>query len=212
MFTGKPRQQPFTEASTGVDHECKPWRHKSIWREWLLLSSWFSLRNSQENIWRLLHQRKEIGARKGLHRVHLLLKVKAFWSRRFIPKLFVWHSSGDIVRMKWRYYRTGLYTEKKRSHWLKQWPIRKVLEIRKASYHWLKALSRRWWPMADSWNCRGLVALPGRGRLWRMCGVGGLVIDFGMCCLIRSSKLLSLFNSLFWRVSDEKLSTRMLAS
>ena len=24
------------------------------------------------------------------------------WSRRFIPKLFVWHSSGDIVRMKWR--------------------------------------------------------------------------------------------------------------
>ena len=44
------------------------------------------------------------------------------WSRRFIPKLFVWHSLGDIVRMKWRYYRAGLYTEKKRSHWLKQWP------------------------------------------------------------------------------------------
>ena len=42
--------------------------------------------------------------------------------------------------------------------------------------------------MADSWNCRGLVYLPGRGRLWLMCGVGGLVIDFGMCCLIRSSK------------------------
>ena len=33
-----------------------------------------------------------------------------------------------------------------------------------------------------------MVALPGRGRLWRMCGVGELVIDFGMCCLIRSSK------------------------
>jgi len=49
------------------------------------------------------------------------------WSRRFIPKLFVWHSSRDIVRMKWRYYRSGLYTEKKRSHWLKQWPIRKGL-------------------------------------------------------------------------------------
>ena len=44
------------------------------------------------------------------------------------------------------------------------------------------------WLMADSWNCRGPVALPGRGRLWRMCGVGGLVINFGMCCLIRSSK------------------------
>jgi len=46
-------------------HECKPWRHKSIWREWLLLSSWFSLRNTQENVWRLLRQRKEIGARKA---------------------------------------------------------------------------------------------------------------------------------------------------
>jgi len=32
------------------------------------------------------------------------------WSKRFIPKLFVWHTSRDIVRMKWRYYRTGLYT------------------------------------------------------------------------------------------------------
>ena len=27
--------------------------------------------------------------------------------------------------MKWRYYQTGSYTEKKKSHWLKQWPIRK---------------------------------------------------------------------------------------
>jgi len=44
--------------------------------------------------------------------------LKMAWSKRFIPKLFVWHSSRDIVRMKWRYYRTGLYTEKKRSHWL----------------------------------------------------------------------------------------------
>ena len=33
--------------------------------------------------------------------------------------------------MKWRYYRTGLYTEKKRSHWLKQWPIRKSLGDKK---------------------------------------------------------------------------------
>ena len=49
------------------------------------------------------------------------------WSRRFIPKLFVWHSSRDIIRMKWGYYRTGLYTEKERSHWWQQWPIRKGL-------------------------------------------------------------------------------------
>jgi len=32
--------------------------------------------------------------------------LKMAWSKRFIPKLFVWHSSRDIVRMKWRYYRT----------------------------------------------------------------------------------------------------------
>jgi len=51
--------------------------------------------------------------------------------KRFIPKLFVWHSSRDIVRMKWRCNRTGLYTEKKRSHWLKQWPIRKGLGDKK---------------------------------------------------------------------------------
>ena len=34
----------------------------------------------------------------------------------------------------------------------------------------------------------GTGGLTRAGRLWRMCGVGGLVIDFGMCCLIRSSK------------------------
>ena len=61
------------------------------------------------------------------------------WSRRFIPKLFVssrdivckGYRSSDIVRMKWRYYRAGLYTEKKSSHWLKQWPIRKGLGDKK---------------------------------------------------------------------------------
>ena len=63
--------------------------------------------------------------------------MKYFWnseiflSKRFIPKLFVWHSSRDIVRMKWRYYRTGIYTEKKRSHWLKKWPIREGLGDKK---------------------------------------------------------------------------------
>ena len=63
--------------------------------------------------------------------VHFLIFFTMAWSRRFIPKLFGWHSSRDIVRMKWRYYRTGLYTEKKRSHWLKQWPIRKGLGDKK---------------------------------------------------------------------------------
>jgi len=57
--------------------------------------------------------------------------LKMAWSKRFIPKLFAWHSSRDIVRMKWRYNRTGLYTQKKRSHWLKQWPIRKGLGDKK---------------------------------------------------------------------------------
>jgi len=85
-FTSQPRQQLLTEASTGVDHRdrsqhgsrCKPWRHKSIWRERLLLNSWFSLRNRQENAWRLLRQRKEIGVRKGLHRVHVRERSKDF--------------------------------------------------------------------------------------------------------------------------------------
>jgi len=33
--------------------------------------------------------------------------------------------------MKWRYYWAVLYTEKKRSHWLKQWPISKGLGDKK---------------------------------------------------------------------------------
>jgi len=41
--------------------------------------------------------------------------------------------------MKWRYYRAGLYTERKRSHWLKQWPVRKGLgDKKRRSSHWLK--------------------------------------------------------------------------
>jgi len=63
-------------------HESKPRRRKSIWRAWLLLSSWFSLRNRQENVWRLLHQRKEIGARKGMHLVWaLVVKGQSILSR-----------------------------------------------------------------------------------------------------------------------------------
>ena len=57
-------------------HECKHWRRRSIWREWLLLSLWLSMRNRQESVWRLLSQRKEIGTRKGMHLVVCALVVK----------------------------------------------------------------------------------------------------------------------------------------
>ena len=74
--------------------------------------------------------------------------LKMAWSKRFIPKLFVWHSLRDIVRMKWRYYQTGLYTEKKRSHWLKQWPIRKGLGDKKGELSLVEDViwtsSKRW--------------------------------------------------------------------
>ena len=41
---------------------------------------------------------------KFLKRRLVVQNLKMAWSRRFIPKLIVWHSSRDIVRMKWRYY------------------------------------------------------------------------------------------------------------
>jgi len=41
---------PWPSQHGSRSHECKPWRHKSIWREWLRLSSLFSLRNRQENV------------------------------------------------------------------------------------------------------------------------------------------------------------------
>jgi len=66
-----------------------------------------------------------------LKRRLVVQNLKMVWSRSFIPKFFVWHSSRDIVRMKWRYFRACFYTEKKRSHWLKQWPIRKGLGDKK---------------------------------------------------------------------------------
>ena len=66
-----------------------------------------------------------------LKRCLVVQNLKMTWNKRFIPKLFVWHSSRDVFRNKWRYYQTGLYTEKKRSHWLKQWPIRKGLGDKK---------------------------------------------------------------------------------
>jgi len=63
-----------------------------------------------------------------------------------------------MVRMKWRYYRTGLYTEK-RSHWLKQWPVRKGLGDKKGELSLVEDViwtsSKRWTgqPMESS---RGL--------------------------------------------------------
>ena len=66
--------------------------------------------------------------------------------------------------MKWRYYRAGLYTEKKRSHWLKQWPIRKGLGDKKGELSLVEDViwtsSKRWTgqPMESS---RGLGDLQG---------------------------------------------------
>ena len=48
----------------------------------LLLISWYSLRNKQENVWRLLRQGKEIRARQDLYHVRLWWKVKAFFLSR----------------------------------------------------------------------------------------------------------------------------------
>ena len=66
--------------------------------------------------------------------------------------------------MKWIYYRAGLYTEKKRSHWLKQWPIRKGLVDKKGELSLVEDViwtsSKRWTgqPMESS---RGLGDLQG---------------------------------------------------
>ena len=60
--------------------------------------------------------------------------------------------------MKWRYYRAGLYREKKRSHWLKQWPIRKGLGDKKGELSLVEDViwtsSKRWTgqPMESSRN------------------------------------------------------------
>jgi len=81
--------------------------------------------------------------RKYLKRCLVVQNLKMTWSRRFIPKLFVWHSSRDIVRMKRRYYRAGLYTEKKRSRWLKQWPIRKGSNVSTRSKLHLQPMTTR---------------------------------------------------------------------
>jgi len=66
--------------------------------------------------------------------------------------------------MKWRYYRAGSYTEKTRSHWLKQWPIKKDLGDKKGELSLVEDVilisSKRWngQPMESS---RGLGDLQG---------------------------------------------------
>ena len=60
-WASKSRQQPLTEASRGVDHMSASTGHADQFgAEVLLLNSWFWLRNRNENVWRLLRQRKEI--------------------------------------------------------------------------------------------------------------------------------------------------------
>jgi len=49
-----------------------------------------------------LFQRVSFPLHVFLNKNHKLL-WKMAWSKRFIPKLFVWYSSRDIVRMEWRY-------------------------------------------------------------------------------------------------------------
>ena len=60
--------------------------------------------------------------------------------------------------MKWRYYRAGLYREKKRSHWLKQWPIRKGLGDKKGELSLVEDVIWTGQPMESS---RGLGNLQG---------------------------------------------------
>ena len=97
-----------------------------------------------------------------LKRRLVVQNLKIAWSRRFIPKLFVWHSSGDIVRMKWRYYRTGLYTEKKRSQWLKQWPKRKGLGDKKGE---LSLVEDVIWTFSKRWTGQPMESSRGLGNL-----------------------------------------------
>jgi len=72
-FASKLRQLPLTEASTGVDHaSASPDDANQFAANGSCSARGFhSLRNRQENVRRLLRQRKQTGARKGLHRVQL---------------------------------------------------------------------------------------------------------------------------------------------
>jgi len=64
--------------------------------------------------------------------------------------------------MKWRYFRTGLYTEKKRSHWLKQWPIRKGLGDKKGE---LSLVEDVIWTSLKRWTGQPMESSRGLGNL-----------------------------------------------
>jgi len=64
--------------------------------------------------------------------------------------------------MKWRYYRTGLYTEKKRSHCLKQWPIRKGLRDKKGE---LSLVEDVIWTSSKRWSGQPMESSRGLGNL-----------------------------------------------
>jgi len=55
-----PRQQPLTEVSRGVIHSSASTDHAHRFGANGSCNSWFWLSNRLENVWRLLHQRKEI--------------------------------------------------------------------------------------------------------------------------------------------------------
>ena len=67
--------------------------------------------------------------------------------------------------MKWRYYRTGLYTEKKRSHWLKQWPIRKGLGDKKGE---LSLVVDVIWTSSKRWTGQPMESSRDLGNLQRV--------------------------------------------
>ena len=64
--------------------------------------------------------------------------------------------------MKWRYYRTGLHREKKRCHWLKQWPIRKGLGDRKSE---LSLVEEVIWTSSKRWNSQPMESVRSLGGL-----------------------------------------------
>jgi len=64
-----------------------------------------------------------------------------------------------------RYYRTGLYTEKKRSHWLQQWPIRKGLGDKKGEFSLVEDVV---WTSSKRWTGQPMESSRGLGNLQRV--------------------------------------------
>ena len=67
--------------------------------------------------------------------------------------------------MKWRYYRAGLYAETKRSHWLKQWPIRKGLGDKKGELSLVEDII---WTSSKRWTGQPMESSRGLGNLQRV--------------------------------------------